>query len=180
MAICVPSLTQRTRLQLTSFISLEKGSSLQMEQTTSALTSTSSILRQYGVLIATPSMHVTYAFTLTIGRTSGESLINMTMKRSSVLNGRPSTSFKHTQTAARMSTSAAFPMAGKSKSTILITIRCMHAGKERLVKRLTVLTITMKGTKGILLGSSTSSSRRTELDPQEATKHSTITINPCS
>ena len=98
-------------------------------------------------------LHIFYAWTtpeiILFTEKKEENLIYSNMNESNALNGKQKTLCIHILKVVAMNIDVSFLMAGKSKSIIHITIRCMHAGKESPVKNLIALISTKKVIKDI-------------------------------
>ena len=107
------------------------------------------ISKQCGAHIVTHLILEMPVSMLITGRILEENLIYSNMNESNALNGKQKTLCIHILKVVAMNIDVSFLMAGKSKSIIHITIRCMHAGKESPVKNLTALISTKKVIKDI-------------------------------
>lgn len=85
------------------------------------------------------------------------------MKKNNAPNGRPKTLFKHMLMDASMSIDASSLMVGKSKSIILLIIKCTHADKQSSVKNLIAHTTTPNKIEDSLLISSLKSFLKIEV-----------------
>ena len=80
----------------------------------------------------------------TTGKTLEESLIFTIMKKSNVRHGRQRHLFKHMEMGVNKNIDANTHMDGRSKNTILITIKCTRAAKSKSAKNLTAHIFTLK------------------------------------
>jgi hypothetical protein len=121
------------------------------------------------------------AFMLITGRISEENLMPLSTKESSARSGKPKILFKLMQMAVEMNTDVNFLMAGRNKSIILLTIRCMHVDKENLARNHTALTFTLTKIKECQSIHFSNFSPKTEVAHQVAlTMPSTSSINQFS
>ena len=113
-------------------------------------------------------------FTPIIGKISEENPMFLTMKKSNVPNGKQRTLSKHMLMDANMSTDVSSLMDGKSKNTIHLIIRCMHAVKLNSVKNHIAPTTTQNLTEDSLLISSLRYSPKIEV--QWYSRHKYISL----